>query len=106
MPSSFSASQLESIAHVLTQASPLEREVWQALLDIPFGETRTYQAIAQAVGRPSAVRAVASAIGRNPLAPLIPCHRVLRKDGTLGGYSASGGIATKKALLRAEGIDV
>lgn len=60
--------------------------VWQALLQIPFGQTRTYQQVAEAIGEPTAVRAVATAIGQNPIAMLVPCHRVVRSDGTYGEY--------------------
>lgn len=75
-------------------------EVWSYLLSIPSGETKTYQEVANAIGRPRAVRAVASACARNDLALLIPCHRVLRSDGTLGGYR--WGIEKKRALLESE----
>lgn len=84
--------------------STFETLVWRALLDIPYGTTTTYGAIAKQIGRPGAVRAVGTAIGHNPIVPLIPCHRVLRSDGSLGGYSALGGIETKANLLRKEGI--
>ena len=60
--------------------------------------------MAKSIGKPLAVRAVANAIGKNPLAPQIPCHRVIRSDGSLGGYSGKGGIKTKRLLLKKEGI--
>ena len=75
--------------------------VWKALLDIPHGETRTYAEIADAVGKPAAVRAVGSAIGRNPVSVLVPCHRVVRTGGGLGGYG--GGLWRKEYLLELEG---
>ena len=75
--------------------------VWRALLDIPHGETRTYAEIAAAVRRPAAVRAVGSAIGRNPVSVLVPCHRVVRTGGGLGGYG--GGLWRKEYLLDFEG---
>ena len=75
--------------------------VWQALLGIPHGETRTYAEIAGAVGNPAAVRAVGSAIGRNPVSVLVPCHRVVRTGGGLGGYG--GGLWRKEYLLEFEG---
>ena len=75
--------------------------VWKALLGIPYGETRTYAEIADAVGRPAAVRAVGSAIGRNPVCVLVPCHRVVRTGGGLGGYG--GGLWRKEYLLEFEG---
>ena len=74
--------------------------VWKALLDIPHGETRTYAEIAAAVGKPAAVRAVGSAIGRNPVSVLVPCHRVVRTGGGLGGYG--GGLWRKEYLLQFE----
>lgn len=72
-------------------------EVYRALKAIPMGETRSYEAVAEAIGRPRAVRAVASACARNRVSILIPCHRVIRKDGSLGGYR--WGLERKKALL-------
>ena len=75
--------------------------VWQALLGIPHGETRTYAEIADSVGRPAAVRAVGIAIGRNPVSVLVPCHRVVRTGGGLGGYG--GGLWRKEYLLEFEG---
>ena len=71
---------------------------------IPRGTVKTYSQVAKGIGKPLAVRAVANAIGKNPYAPRIPCHRVIRMDGSLGGYSAKGGIKTKKLLLKKEGI--
>ena len=75
-------------------------KVWTALQDIPRGETRSYYEVAEMVGEPKAVRAVANACASNPVPLIIPCHRVIRKDGSLGGYGL--GIGRKKALLRAE----
>ena len=86
------------------KGTPFQISVWEALKTIPSGETRTYSQIAQQIGRPKAVRAVATAIGKNPYAPDIPCHRVVRTDGALGGYSGPGGIETKARLLREEGV--
>jgi len=77
-----------------------QRTVWRALLEIPFGETRSYADIARAVGRPTAVRAVGGANGRNPIGIIVPCHRVIGKDGTLTGYA--GGLDAKRALLALE----
>ncbi len=82
--------------------TPFQKTVWKALLAIPSGETRTYTWVAEKIGRPQSVRAVANAIGANPLAPEVPCHRVLRKDGSLGGYSGQGGIQQKERLLQQE----
>jgi methylated-DNA-[protein]-cysteine S-methyltransferase len=86
------------------EATPLQRKVWHALCTIPRGTVITYAALAKKVGKPCAVRAVASAVGKNPFAPMVPCHRVVRSDGTLGGYSAKGGVKTKRALLKKEGV--
>ena len=81
-------------------------KVWLYLMKIPQGTVKTYSQVAKAVGAPLAVRAVANAIGKNPYPILIPCHRVIRSDGGLGGYSGRGGIKTKKYLLKKEGITV
>ncbi len=78
-----------------------QRAVWQALLEIPYGETRSYAQVAAAVGRPRAARAVGAANAANPLPLVIPCHRVVASGGSLGGYG--GGLALKEALLRLEG---
>ncbi|KAI9360333.1 6-O-methylguanine DNA methyltransferase [Zopfochytrium polystomum] len=81
-------------------------KVYAALRDIPSGTTQTYSEIASAVGMPRAVRAVATAIGRNPVPLLVPCHRVLAKGGGAGGFSFRGGIEVKRRLLAAEGVVV
>ena len=80
-----------------------QRTVWLALTKIPRGTVITYKELAARVGKPKAVRAVANAVGSNPFAPEVPCHRVVRSDGGLGGYSGQGGIKTKLALLKKEG---
>jgi methylated-DNA-[protein]-cysteine S-methyltransferase len=79
-------------------------KVWKYLMKIPLGSVKTYSQVAKGIGKPLAVRAVASAIGKNPYSPQIPCHRVIRSDGSIGGYSGKGGIKTKKFLLKKEGI--
>ena len=79
-------------------------KVWKYLSKIPRGRVKTYSQVAKAIGKPLATRAVANAIGKNPYAPKIPCHRVIRSDGSLGGYSGKGGVKTKKLLLKKEGI--
>ena len=79
-------------------------KVWSYLKKIPRGRVKTYSEVAKGIGKPLAVRAVANAIGKNPYAPRIPCHRVIRSDGSLGGYSGKGGIKTKKLLLKREGV--
>jgi len=82
------------------QATAFERRVWEALRRIPYGETRSYSAIARAMGKPSAARAVARACAKNPVAIVIPCHRVVRADGKSGGYR--WGAARKRKLLARE----
>lgn len=77
--------------------APFQIKVWEALLHVPTGHVTTYSEIARAIGRPKAVRAVASAVGRNPVSWLIPCHRALRKSGALGGYH--WGLPVKRAML-------
>ena len=79
-------------------------KVWNYLKKIPRGKVITYLDLAKAIKMPKAVRAVANAVGKNPYPPKIPCHRVIRSDGKLGGYSAPGGIKTKEKLLKMEGI--
>lgn len=79
-------------------------KVWKFLEKIPKGRTKTYSEVAKAIGKPLAVRAVANAIGKNPYPPRIPCHRVIRSDRSIGGYSGKGGIKTKKILLKKEGV--
>jgi methylated-DNA-[protein]-cysteine S-methyltransferase len=80
--------------------APFERQVWRALEDIPYGETVSYGEIARRVGQPSAARAVGLANGRNPIAVIVPCHRVIGADGTLTGYG--GGLERKRLLLELE----
>ena len=75
------------------------RLVWKECLKIPKGETRSYKQIAETLKRPRAARAVALALKRNPFAPFVPCHRVIRSDGRAGGYSGPGGAAAKKAMF-------
>ncbi len=77
-----------------------QRTVWEKIGEIPYGELRTYKWIASEIGNINAVRAVGNAVGKNPVPPIIPCHRVIRTDGKLGGFSS--GISLKKWLLRLE----
>ncbi len=79
-------------------------KVWNYLKKIPKGQVTTYLNIAKSIGKPKSFRAVANAVGKNPYPPKIPCHRVIRSDGTLGGYSGKGGIRKKRQLLKAENI--
>ena len=81
-------------------------KVWNYLKTIPKGRVKTYKQVAIAIKRPKSARAVANACGKNPYAPKIPCHRVIRTDGGLGGYSGRGGINTKLRLLRSEKADI
>jgi methylated-DNA-[protein]-cysteine S-methyltransferase len=85
----------------LSSGTAFQREVWQRLLSIPTGMTQTYGAIAQAIGRSAAVRAVGAAVGRNPVSIIVPCHRVMGANGSLTGYA--GGRARKTRLLHLEG---
>lgn len=81
--------------------TPFQKRVWRALLDIPFGETRSYGSVATAIGEPRAVRAVGAANGRNPVSIIVPCHRVVGATGRLTGFA--GGLEAKAYLLRLEG---
>ena len=87
-------------APLAPRGTPFQQVVWQALREIPYGSTASYADIARRIGRPTAVRAVGAANGRNPIAILVPCHRVIGADGTLTGYA--GGLARKQALLALE----
>ena len=82
--------------------TPFQVRVWEEIRKIPHGETRTYKGIAEAIGAPSSYRAVANACGSNPVPISIPCHRVIRSDGSVGGYSGPGGISGKIILLAVE----
>jgi len=86
------------------KGTKFQLKVWNYLKKIPRGNVKTYSQVAKGIGKPLAVRAVANAIGKNPFPPKIPCHRVIKSDRSLGGYSGKGGIKTKKILLKKEGI--
>ena len=86
------------------KGTKFQLKVWSYLKKIPRGNVKTYSQIAKDIGKPSAVRAVANAIGKNPYPTKIPCHRVIRSDGSLGGYSGKGGIQQKRRLLRSEKV--
>jgi methylated-DNA-[protein]-cysteine S-methyltransferase len=86
----------------LRQGTAFQQSVWQGLLKIPMGGSTSYGALAAQIGKPAAVRAVGAAVGRNPIGILVPCHRVLGRDGSLTGYA--GGLEKKVALLRLEGV--
>ena len=83
------------------RGTAFQREVWNALRDIPYGETISYAQLALRIGKPSAMRAVGAANGRNPLPIVVPCHRVIGADGSLTGFG--GGLPTKRFLLELEG---
>ena len=86
------------------RGTPFQCSVWQALVDIPYGQTRTYGAIAAQLGRPAASRAVGAANGRNPLSIVVPCHRLVGTDGSLTGFA--GGLPAKRWLIDLEaGLD-
>lgn len=85
----------------MSRGTEFQRAVWQTLLEIPRGETRSYAWVAERIGRPRATRAVGRAVGSNPLPVIVPCHRVIGSDGSLHGFG--GGLPMKEALLRAEG---
>ena len=91
---------------MIFKGTKFQIQVWKYLITIPKGQVRTYLDVAKAINRPKAVRAVANAIGKNPYAPKVPCHRVIRSDGGLGGYSGLGGKKTKKKLLKMEGFSL
>ena len=86
------------------EGTDFQRRVWKEISKIPFGETRTYKDLAIAIGKPNSSRAVANACGKNPYPVIIPCHRVIRSDGILGGYSGVGGVKKKKELLKLENV--
>ena len=81
------------------KGTKFQLKVWNYLRKIPKGKVKTYLEVAKAIGKPRAFRAAANAVGKNPYPPLIPCHRVIRSDGSLGGYSGKGGIKEKRRLL-------
>lgn len=86
------------------EGTVFQKSVWNALIDIPYGEAISYQQLAMNIANPKAMRAVGSANGKNPLPIIIPCHRVIQANQTLGGYS--GGLPTKIALLKLEGFSL
>ena len=90
----------EFTAATALHGTPFQQSVWQALLEIPFGETVSYSTIAERIGNPKAVRAVGTAIGANPMLIIVPCHRVIGKNGSLTGFR--GGLEMKAHLLNLE----
>ena len=83
-------------------ATDFQKRVWKEIDKIPYGKTVTYKEIAEKIDKPNASRAVANACARNPSPVIRPCHRVIRTDGSIGGYSASGGAKMKMKLLKKE----
>ena len=88
------------------KGTKFQLKVWNYLKTIPKGTVKTYKQVAIAIKSPKSARAVANACGKNPYAPTIPCHRVIRSDGGLGGYSGRGGIKTKLRLLKSEKVKI
>ena len=86
------------------KGTKFQLKVWNYLKTIPKGKVKTYKQVAIGINNPRSARAVANACSKNPYAPKIPCHRVIRADGNLAGYSGKGGIKTKKSLLKREGF--
>ena len=88
----------------LAYGTAFQQHVWKTIQQIPYGEVRSYQWIADQIGRPKSARAIGNAVGENPVSILIPCHRVIRSNGALGGYG--GGLERKRQLLTLEGQDI
>ena len=88
------------------KATKFQLKVWKYLKKIPKGKVKTYKQVAIAINNPKSARAVANACAKNPYAPKIPCHRVIRSDGSVGGYSGRGGIKKKLRLLRSEKVEI
>ncbi|MFA6030357.1 MAG: MGMT family protein [Elusimicrobiota bacterium] len=93
----------EKVLAAMKEYPPFDQAVWKACAEIPKGQVRTYGWVARRIGRPKAARAVGGALGRNPFAPVVPCHRVVGADGSMTGFSAKGGVAAKRRLLLKEG---
>ena len=87
-----------------SNSTAFQKSVWDQIKNIPRGRTMTYKDLAIAIGRPNAARAVANACSKNPYPIIVPCHRVIRSDGRIGGYSGPGGSKQKEKLLKQEGF--
>ena len=94
---------LSGIPVAMSDIAPFDRDVYEAARAIPPGTTVTYGDLAKRIGEPNAAQAVGQALGRNPLAPIVPCHRIVSADGKMHGFSATGGVKTKLRLLTIEG---
>ena len=99
----FSGETIQFSVPIAAKGTPFQQSVWQALTTIPYGETWSYAQLADAIGNPKAVRAVGLANGKNPVSVIVPCHRVIGKNGKLTGYA--GGVERKQRLLVIEGRD-
>ena len=86
------------------KGTDFQKMVWSEITKIPKGKTITYKELAMKIGKPKACRAVANACAKNPLLEIIPCHRVIREDGKMGGYNGKKGVKRKKRLLKSEGV--
>jgi methylated-DNA-[protein]-cysteine S-methyltransferase len=89
---------------MIIKGTKFQIKVWKYLKSIAKGKVKTYKEVAIAINKPKAARAVANACAKNPYAPNVPCHRVIRSDGSLGGFSSPGGTKAKKKLLKKEGF--
>ena len=89
---------------MILKGTKFQLKVWKYLKTIPRGKVKTYKEVAIGIKKPNSARAVANACANNPYSPNVPCHRVIRSDGTPGGFSGVGGIKTKKKLLKSEGF--
>jgi len=103
-PTNSARQALQNIALDLSAGTEFQKAVWHALMSIPMGQTCSYGQLAAAIGRPMAVRAVGTAVGRNPISILVPCHRVMGSQGQITGYA--GGIWRKQALLKLENASI
>ena len=92
----------KNIIDQMKKYPPFYQKVWLACAQIPAGKTLTYGQLAKKIGSPNSARAVGTALSKNPFAPTVPCHRVLRSDGKMGGFSAKGGIKLKEKMLKYE----
>ena len=89
---------------MILKGTKFQIKVWKYLINIRKGSVKTYKQVARGINSPNSARAVANACRKNPYSPKVPCHRVIRSDGSLGGFSAPGGTKTKKKLLKKEGF--
>ena len=86
------------------KGTKFQLKVWKYLKKIPKGKVKSYKEVAIGINMPNSARAVANACAKNPYAPIVPCHRIIRSDGSIGGFSGQGGIKAKKKLLKKEGF--